>query len=241
MKKILKKIPGVILLAQFFRIVFVPRQRSEWLLQREKPANLFQPVSQTAFDRFPRVFSFVRDRLEGVPSPRILSFGCSTGEEVFTLRKYFPEAEIVGIDINKRSIAVCRKKLKKNGDSKIRFKVAESASTEPAGHYDAIFCMSVLRHGGLSVSCPESCDGFIRFGDFENTVSGLARVLKPGGYFAIRASNFRFSDTADAAGFDVVLNIWEAPRADTPIYDPDNRLLPGLAYNEVIFCKLPAG
>ena len=241
MKKFLKKIPGIVLLVQFFRIVFVPRQRSEWLLQREKPENLFQPFSLTAFDRHPKIFSFISERLRDIPAPRLLSYGCSTGEEVFTLKKYSPKAEIVGIDINPRNIATCKKKLSKSGGKKIRFKVAGSPKNEPDNHYDAVFCMSVLRHGGLGATLPENCSHLIRFEDFEKTVAGLCRIVKPGGFFVIRWSNFRFADTDSAPGFVTVYTTTEALRADMPIYGPDNRVMRGHSYNDVVFRKLPAG
>ncbi|HQT27317.1 MAG TPA: class I SAM-dependent methyltransferase, partial [Burkholderiales bacterium] len=146
-------------------------------------------------------------------------------------------AEIVGIDINFRNVAVCRKKLKRSGDGRIRFVVSGYADAEPEGYFDAVFCMAVLRHGGLIVSRPEKCDSFVRFDDFEKAVSGLARVLKPGGYLAIRGSNFRFSDAAASAGFDVVLNLGKGPRTDTPVYGPDNRILPDTPGDDGVFCK----
>ena len=236
-KALLKKVPGLVPLVRMHRLLINPRYRSEWLLQQRKPKNLFQPFSTTAFDRHPKIFSFVAERLSDVPSPRILSFGCSTGEEAFTLRKYFPDAEIVGIDINPRNIAICKKKLRKSGDGKIRFELASSSDFEPAEHYDAVFCMSVLRHGGLGTTRPENCSHLIRFEDFERSIAGLCRIVKHGGFFVIRWSNFRFADTDSAPGFTTVYATAEALRADMPIYGPDNRLLPGVACNEVVFRK----
>lgn len=234
-KTALKKVPGLVPLVRLGRLVADPRRRSEWLLQREKPENLFQPFSHTSFNRHPQIFSFISELLRDIPKPRLLSFGCSTGEEVFTLRKYFPEAEIVGIDINPRNIEVCKKKLEKSADAKIRFELANSTEAEPEDYFNAVFCLSVLRHGGLGISHPENCSHLIRFEDSAKAISGFHRVLRQGGYLAIIGSNFRFSDTTAAARFDVALGIGEAPRADTPIYGPDNRLLPNVAYNDVVF------
>lgn len=237
LKAALKKIPGLFDFLRLCRLMIIARYRSEWLLKREKPDNLFQPVTLTKPDRYPRIFSFVRDRLSDIDAPRLLSFGCSTGEEVFTLRHYFPQAEILGIDINPRSIAICRKELNRTGDTNIRFELAGSPKAEPENYYDAIFCMAVLRHGELGVSRPEDCSHLIRFADFEKTVAGLSRILKPSGYLSIRSSNFRFADTNVASGFDVVFNVEEGPRADTPIYDRSNLRLAGAAYNDVVFRK----
>lgn len=234
----LRKVPGLVPLVRLCRIAVSPAYRSEWRLMRARPDNLFQPYARTVFDRYPRIFSFVRDCVPDSAAIRILSFGCSTGEEVFSLRRYFPQAEIVGIDINSHNIEVCCKKLGRDRDSRIRFALASSAEDELEASYDAVFCMSVLRHGKLGVSHPETCSDLIRFADFEKTVTSLCRCIKPGGYLAIRGSNFRFSDIAAASEFDAVYRVNEAePRTDTPLYGPDNKRLRGTIYNDVIFCK----
>ncbi len=220
------------------RTIISPSYRSELRLQRDKPDNLFQPFGTTSFDRFPVFFDFVRNHLSEIAAPHLMSFGCSTGEEVFTLRSYFPRAEILGIDINPRSIAVCRKKRGKSHDPHISFKLAGTSDDEPENHFDAVFCMSVLRHGELGASHPDICTHAIKFEDFEKTVSSLCRRLKPGGYLVIRGSNFRFCDTDVAAGFDTVFSVNETiPRQDTPIYGSDNCRLANGIYNEVIFRK----
>lgn len=236
LKVALKKVPGLVHLAALYRVMTNPGYRSELMLMRDKPDNLFQPYGYTEYDRFSVLFDFVRKQLEAVESPHLLSFGCSTGEEVFALRRYFPQAEITGIDINPRSIAVCRKKMGK--EPAIRFELAGTVDAEPDAYYDAVFCMSVLRHGELGATHPENCEHLIRFFDFEKTVEGFCRCLKPNGYLVVRGSNFRFCDTSEASGFDVVFRLDEkVPRMDTPLYGPDNCRLTDGVYNDVIFRK----
>ncbi|HZW26294.1 MAG TPA: class I SAM-dependent methyltransferase [Gallionella sp.] len=239
LKEKLKKVPGLVRLVRLCRIVISPSYRSQWLLQLRKPDNLFQPCSLTVFDRYPRIFYSVKQMLSGVSDPRLLSFGCSTGEEVFTLRHYFPRAEIVGIDINPRSIAVCKKKCARLFDARLRFELTSSTEAEASSHYDAVFCMAVLRHGALGQNRPEVCDHLIRFEDFEKTVSDFCRVLKPGGYLVIRHSNFRFTDTRVAAEFEVVPSdeAWDV-RNSSPLYGRDNRLLPDAEDRDFVFRKL---
>jgi SAM-dependent methyltransferase len=170
---------------------------------------------------------------------RLLSFGCSTGEEVFSLRRYFPLAKIDGIDINPYRIRTCRRHLReRGGDAAVRFTVAGSTKRLNEASYDAIFCLSVLRHGGLSDGRSARCDHLIEFAAAERVVEGFARCLKPGGFLAIVNSNFRFADMAVAASFDVAMQMDdERPRPRTPIYGPDNRLLVGASYRDVVFRK----
>ncbi len=238
-KNKLKKVPGLVALVRLCRLLGNSGYRSVWRLKRDRPDNLFQPYPTTQHNRYPRIFAFMRERLSDVADLRLLSYGCSTGEEVFTLREYFPVAEIVGIDINPHNIAVCRKRLgRRSGDNHIRFEQAGSPEAEQDSFYDAVFCMSVLRHGDLAVDNAEFCTHLIRFSGFERTVSDLCRCLKPGGYLVIRHSNFRFSDTAIASEFDTVLSLdHEIPHSGTPLYGPNGQRLMNAVYNEVVFRK----
>lgn len=230
--------PGLVRLAYLCRYLVSPSYRSVCRLEGDRPDNLFQPYPTTQINRYPRIFSYVSERLSNTATPRLLSFGCSTGEEVFTLRQYFPFSEVVGIDINPYNISVCRKRLKRSGDTRILFKLAGSTEAEKESVYDAIFCMAVLRHGKLGASDAKHCDHLIRFSDFERTLTDLCRCLKPGGYLIIRHSNFRFSDTEIASGFEAVLCFEnEQPQAATPLYDPENRRLDNSIYGEVVFQK----
>lgn len=210
--------------------------RSDQLRRLRPPANMFQYRSLTQPNRYPRIFSFVRDRLAPLPQPRLLSFGCSTGEEVFSLRMYFPRATIKGIDIAATNIAACRRKLAATGDPGIEFAWAESAAGEPPESYDAIFCLAVFQHQALQDPKILTCERYLRFEAFEATVAGLARCLKPGGLLAIRHLDFRFSDTACRADFDAILRLEPASPA-RPRFDRHHRRLPDEGDTDVVFQK----
>ncbi len=174
--------------------------------------------------------------LEMAPSCAFSSIGCSTGEEVFSLRRYFPQASIKGIDINPFNIAICRRQLSKMGDEQTFFAVGGSTSVEPDAGYDAIFAMAVFRHGDLNVSPPPpKCDHYIRFADFEASVTDMARVLKPGGLLAIQGAMFRFADTSAASRFKAVLRV--QPNEQVSFYDRSDCVLRDTDYSDVVFEK----
>ena len=204
-----------------------------------RPKAAFQPVNDTRPDRYPAIFGFVQAALDARPVSggpiAILSFGCSTGEEVFTLRRYFPAARIKGLDINPANIAICEQRLAERGDSRIAFARAESTRGEADGAYDAVFCMAVLRHGRLGDPNVTRCDHLLRFEDFENTVADFSRCLRRGGLLAIAHSNFRFNDTRTSADFETVMTM----KSRAPLFGADNRRLPDAAGAvDVVFRKL---
>lgn len=211
--------------------------RESMRLRANPPEGLFQTANTTLPNRYPRIFGFVRNAL-GADSPvRVLSFGCSTGEEVFTLRRLLPRATIKGIDINRANIAVCRKRLRRMDDPGISFELGSSTEGEDAGSYDVIFCMAVLRRGELAEPGVTRCDHLLPFESFAAAVADFRRCLKPGGLLVIRHSNFRLSDTEEAAHFDTVLRVGYQEGGAGPIFGPDNRLMEGVRYPDTVFRK----
>ena len=198
--------------------------------------RLYQYRTITSSNRYPRIFAFLGERLKGVPSPRILSFGCATGEEVFTLREYLPGAHVKGIDINPANIARCRERQRvSGGDPLVEFEAKGTAAGEAPGSYDAVLAMAVFQRPQIKTN-PDiaSCEEFIRFEDFEQAVTELASCVKPGGYLAIVHSAFRFADAGVAAGFSVELEN-EPGAVFFPRFDRENRRIPGLSPEQVIF------
>jgi len=205
-----------------------------------RPSGVFQISGDTGDDRYPDIFRFVRNAVDDGTNVRLLSFGCSTGEEVFTLRRYFPCASIDGLDINPYRIRACRARWRREGhDPRLRFVVASSTNAIPSARYEAIFCLAVLRRGELRQGGPAPrCDHMIRFNEAAGLVADLARCLKPGGFLAIAHSNFRFADMPIAAEFEAVMTRDPDPAGrGPPLYDHSNRLLRADAYNDLVFRK----
>lgn len=235
----IKRSPPYRLAGFLYKFTTDPEYRSVALLRFEKPHNLLQPYLNTWPDRYPLLFTFAREELGLNPQARVLSFGCSTGEEVFTLRRYLPDAMIKGVDINRRSIAICRRKLEKSPDPKISFEIAGSTHGEESASYDAIFCLAVARHGDLATSRATSSESLIPFANFDSIVTDFARCLKVGGFLFIAHSNFRFCDATIYRNFETALS-FASPETDlrTPLYGIDNSLLHEKAYGDLVFRKL---
>lgn len=179
-----------------------------WKSQLKKKVRGFysdqhQLTSTTAVNRYPELFSEVqrifrssRNNLE----PSILSFGCSTGEECFSLREYFKRAKIIGVDINNRNL---RKANRKNGDDKIKFLFSSTENIEKEGKYDLIFCLSVLCRWEDTKNVT-NCEKIYPFQKFEASVSELTSQLVVGGLLVVYNSNFRFEDTVVFDDFEIV-------------------------------------
>ncbi len=214
------------------RLASDPAYRGEWRARLKPAPGTFQPFGATRPDRYPVIFRCAAQLLPAATPLRLLSFGCSTGEEVFTLRTYFPHAQIKGVDINPASIKVAARRLARAPDPRLAFAVADSTAPEAAASTDAIFCMAVLRHGGLTDAA--RCDPLLDFADFARITADFARCLRPGGLLVLRHSNFRFADAPAYAGFEVAARV---PTRGGPLFGPDNRRLPGAVYDETIFRK----
>jgi len=219
-------------------IIRVKGVRRSWLLAMSRPANLFQPYIDTSADRYPAIFRFLQREIDHGPSVRLLSFGCSVGDEVFSLRTYFPEATIVAIDISRGNISECRRRRRQSGDDRMHFVRAGTVREQPDGYYDAALCMAVLRHGDLGVNPSDTCAPLVTFAAFDKTVGDLARCLRVGGYLVIEHSNFRFCDSSCATQFEVVATR-ALPTAGrpTPLFGRDNMRLDDQEYRGVVFRK----
>ena len=196
----------------------------------------FQPYRYTLPNRYPWLFDFAAAALDGRDDCKLLSFGCSQGDEVMALRRCFPRAAITGIDFDRRNIARCRARIK---DPQVRFAVAATTAGEATQSYDTIFCLAVLCHGYLTISGAQRADPLLHFADFDRIVGDFARCLKPGGLLLLHTTSFRFCDTAIVDQFDVVLEAEPEQMAADVHFGRDNRLLPGERYRAVAFRKRP--
>jgi hypothetical protein len=153
-----------------------------------------QRSRSTGPNRYPEIFRIAKSFFRGV-SISILSFGCSTGEEVETLNDYFSNCIIDGCEINEETKKLATERVK-GFTHKNKIAIVD----EPMRKYNCIFAMSVLcRH--------EDERDYARlfqiypFSMFEGAVEYLHEHLEIGGLMIIYNSNYRFSDTKISTGY----------------------------------------
>ena len=217
----------------FYRTTILNRLRN--------PKSLHLTCNYTKLDRYPEIFSLVRRTFEDqgradADDLRLLSFGCSTGEEAISLRQYFPNAEIVGVDISEWNLKQARQKVE---DPRIRFLFSDADTLADNGPYDAIFCMAVLLRIAHHMEPAASSAETYPISQFEAQLRILDEHLNPGGLLVIYHTNYHFRDTALASGYDALPGEF-SERDLTPKYGTDHRLLDDSDTAERVFVKRPA-
>ena len=210
--------------------------RVHWKLRRTfreaLPAlipGIHQLSAKTAFNRYPQIFA--RAARIAPNARRILSFGCSTGEECATLKMYFPRAEIIGTDVNPLSLLKARWRCRSS--KSINFVYANDPVLTASGPFDVICCLTVLRDTRLDTET--SIRETYPFERFDERVTFLNSLLRPGGLLVFHGNMYRFRDSSVVNEYEVV------PLTHTPIgknitFARDGRN-DGVAYMDALFSK----
>ena len=199
------------------------------------PRRAHQLADDTEPDRYPEVFGSVAMamRSSGTDAGSILSYGCSTGEECFSLRGYLPDASIVGADVRRAARAEASAR---NHDPAIRFIPARRSDLASNGPYDAIFAMSVLCRYPATLGRP-NCSRIYPFKRFEAAAITLDGLLRTGGLLVIYNANFRFTDTSVASRYESL----PVPGLDdsgfVDLFSSSNQRLDDQVYPQVVFRK----
>lgn len=199
-----------------------PEYRSIQLIKLFHGGFVHQTSAVTCMNRYPDTFLECSRYFGNNDRIRLLSFGCSTGEEVLTLREYFPNAEIVGADINKRNLKACRK-LKTDG--RISFVYSSPKNLKRLGTFDAIFCMAVFQRTPhyIAESGISDISEIYPFEKFENQIAVLGEMVKPKGLLVVHFSQYSFEDTRIASKF-TSLNDHRQRYYGLPVFDKHGQL-----------------
>ncbi len=159
-----------------------------------------QLTSVTYNNRYPKLFSESARITSLNQDSKVLSFGCSTGEECFAIKKTFPSAKIIGVDINKTNL---KRAVNTNQNDDIKFLLSSPENISAEGPYDIIFCLSVLCRWDDTKNL-RNCEKIYPFAKYNSTIEMLAGNLKKGGLMVIYNSNFRFEDTSIFQDFEII-------------------------------------
>ena len=136
----------------------------------------------TSYNRYPEVFNFVYNNYNK-NNLKILSFGCSDGSEVRTLKNiYFKTATIHGFDINTN---VIDEAIKENTYNDIKF--FNNYDNLMPYDYDIIFANSIL--------CSYPSKDNYTFDIFEKTIISIDKLLKNNGILIILNSNYLLKES----------------------------------------------
>lgn len=157
------------------------------------------PSNRTWLNRHPELF---RAAAAALPEARrVLSYGCSTGEECATLSKYFPKADIVGADINRANLMLARRRF---DWPQIQFVHSEDRRLTQLAPFDVICSMAVLRTPYDKRRDTSRAIAAYPFARFEEQVLFLDQLLRVGGLLVLQNTTYRFCDTALAPHYEVV-------------------------------------
>lgn len=112
----------------------------------------------------------IQKSLTYVEPARVLEVGCGTGKNLLTLRRYAPDAEILGLDI---SAAMLKQACKNLGRQQSRVTLRQQAydhPLEPTDGFDLVlfsYCLSMINPG------------------WQRAIELAAQDLKPGGIIAV--------------------------------------------------------
>ncbi len=154
-----------------------------------KPIHQYK--SSTSIDRYPKTFRFVKSLMKG-EKLQILSFGCSTGEECFTLSDYFTGSSITGADINIGNIKIAKKN---NFNNSIRFILSPDDLLRENLKYDIVFCMSVFCRWPILKGVKNS-EVIYPFKIFEKGLEFIDKFLKKNGYLVLHNNSYLFQDSS---------------------------------------------
>ena len=195
--------------------------------------NIMQTASTTFMNRHPDIFNFLQEKY-GKKNVRIISFGCSTGEECFSLRKYPPNADIIGIDINPNSIKTALKNPLK--DSRMEFKNLNPSELIQLDKCDIILALSVLCKNPEAQEINDIASIY-PFDRYNSIITQLDKNLKQDGLMIIRSSNFRFRDTSVFSNYKVILYEKQRASKDFPKFDSNNKRIQNFLETEEFFQK----
>ena len=217
------------------KLIFDSNYRAKQLAQWKFGEHYYQKETFTAPNRYPELFEQCKLYLHDKKQTYILSFGCSTGQEVASIGEYLPDAHIMGVDINQWCINQCRENLK---NPRFSFCHSLSKAFSASVGFDAIFCMAVFQRTENRTNANNVKATGFTFKQFEKEILTLNNKLKPGGLFIIDQADFRFMDTACSNYYKPLDFAGNKTIRERPVFDRNNQKIDELNNTYRMFVKL---
>jgi len=198
--------------------------------------EVHQDKNNTSYNRYPIIFQGIKDYCDDVyDSLPILSYGCSTGEECFTIRNdYLRLVPIIGVDIDENNLKIACDGNPK--DSGITFLFSDNGNLLSNAPYQVILCMSVLCRWPDTENM-DDISSLYTFEKFQSKLEELHSLLNIGGLLVIYNANFRFCDTTLYEKYKV-FKVNENPENEfVHKFDKTNQKIISGDYMEWIFIK----
>ena len=205
-----------------YRFIVSANYRSIIYLKFFRSKEIHQTTTLTSFNRYPEIFFSCKKYFNNQNNLKLLSYGCSTGEEVASLRLYFPDSDIIGTDINED----CLKQARKIGlDNRQRIIQSTNRNISKHGPYDAIFCMAVLQREPHRIHDQgiKNIKKIYPFDKFDSQLIKLDKSIKRGGLIVICSTQYQFQDSSIAPRYDAYGEIKQNQM--TPIFDKNGDII----------------
>lgn len=149
----------------------------------------FQVSNSTGYMRYENIYSHIR-RHDLIPeNPRVLVFGCSSGQELRTVRSIWPYARVSGCDIDKQMLDSAAEAAP---FADLFF--SDDDNLEVSGTFDLVCCNSVLCRHPLPPA--DSIPTELPLDDIEAILDKLIQRMNPNAFLMAYNINHLMSDCA---------------------------------------------
>lgn len=131
-------------------------------------------------NRYPNLFTELSEKF--IFNGSILCYGCGQGQEVITINEYFPDHNIVGVDINENVLEKCKQNCGKMYNVGI-YHVSEFIELNMT--FDVVFCLNVFKRLKSEYTLQQ----------FDNNLTDVSKFLSINGILVLDGIQYDFEDT----------------------------------------------
>lgn len=200
-------------------------------LCRGEQGRGFQVWGTTGRNRHFALWTALRVAIPPDQVGRVLSFGCSTGEEAMDLADIFPRAEVLGVDVDRWRIKIAKRRFP---GCRLKFAVAADGMMQACAPYDLIVAKSVFVRHPEAVGL-DDLSRLFKFEDFDRAVLELTLLTSVGGHLVVFNSNYRVTDSSAMAHLKAIVVPGLRQPPEVPVFSATGKRAPDKPVWEIIF------